>query len=80
MAYKEKSAAFKYNNEFNKNAYDRVNLTIPKGQKEVIRAAAEARGESVNAYIYAAVVQRMEREQAHAGGGSGISSDPDSSI
>lgn len=69
MAYKEKSEAIKYNNEFNKKAYDRINLTIPKGQKEVIQAAANAQGESVNAYIYAAVVRRMEREQAQAGGG-----------
>ena len=52
MAYKEKSEAIKYNNEFNKKAYDRINLTIPKGQKEVIQAAAAAQGESVNAYIY----------------------------
>ncbi len=63
MAYKEKSEAIKYNNEFNKKTYDRINLTIPKGQKEVIQAIATAHGESVNAYIYAAILQRMEREQ-----------------
>lgn len=79
MAYKEKSEAIKYNNEFNKKAYDRINLTIPKGQKEAIQAAANARGESVNAYIYAAIVQRMEREQAQAGGGFDFSSPRDNS-
>ena len=68
MAFKEKSEAIKYNNEFNKKAYDRINLTIPKGQKEVIQAAAMAAHESVNAYIYAAVLQRMEREGTGAGG------------
>lgn len=76
MAYKEKSDAIKYNNKFNKNAYDRINLTIPKGQKEVIQAAAEAKGESVNAYIYAAILQRINREGKdinQAGGGSDIS-------
>lgn len=76
MAYKEKSEAIKYNNEFNKKAYDRINLTIPKGQKEVIQAAAEAKGESVNAYIYAAILQRINREGKdikQAGGGSDIS-------
>lgn len=64
MAYKEKSTAIKYNNDFNKKAYDRINLTIPKGQKEAIQAAAAAAHESVNAYIYAAIKQRMEREGA----------------
>lgn len=68
MAYKEKTDTIKYNNEFNKRAYDRINLTIPKGQKEVIQAAAQAANESVNAYIYAAIVQRMEREQTTAAG------------
>lgn len=67
MAYKEKSEAIKYNNEFNKKAYDRINLTVPKGQKEIIQAAANEKGESVNAYIYAAIVQRMERENTQGG-------------
>lgn len=81
MAYKEKSEAIKYNNEFNKKAYDRINLTIPKGQKEVIQAAAAAQGESVNAYIYAAIVQRMERERIQGGGdGSGISTPLDKTL
>lgn len=77
MAYKERSEAIKYNNEFNKKAYDRINLTIPKGQKEAIQAAANAHGESVNAYIYAAIVQRMEREQQQPGGGFGNSTPED---
>lgn len=68
MAYKEKKDTIKYNNEFNKKAYDRINLTIPKGQKEAIQAAAQAANESVNAYIYAAIMQRMEREQGTAPG------------
>ena len=68
MAYKEKTDTIKYNNEFNKRAYDRINLTVPKGQKEEIQAAAQAANESVNAYIYAAIVQRMEREQFTAAG------------
>ncbi len=68
MAYKEKKDTIKYNNEFNKKAYDRINLTIPKGQKEAIQAAAQAANESVNAYIYAAIMQRIEREQTTAVG------------
>lgn len=63
MAYKNKSDAIKYNNDFIKQAYDRINLTVPKGQKEVIQAAAERAGESVNAYINTAISERMEREK-----------------
>lgn len=54
----------KSKNEWIAKAYDRINLTVPKGQKEIIQAAAAAQGESVNAYIAGAISQRMEREQA----------------
>ena len=54
------SAASK--NKWNAKTYDRVNLTMPKGKKEVLQAHAEAQGESVNAYINKAIDQRMERE------------------
>jgi len=63
VAYKNKSDAIKYNNDFIKQAYDRINLTVEKGQKEVIRAAAERAGEKVNTYIKNAIAQRMEREK-----------------
>lgn len=43
------SAAVK--NRWNDKAYDRINLTVPKGQKEIIKAHAEANGESVNGFI-----------------------------
>ena len=33
-------------------AYDRINLTVPKGQRDVIKAHAESLGESVNGYIW----------------------------
>ena len=63
MAYKDKAKKTAYQNEFIKQAYDRINLTVEKGQKEVIRTAAERAGESVNAYINTAIAQRMEREK-----------------
>lgn len=49
-------------NKYVKNNYDRINVTMPKGQKEVIQAAAVAAGESVNSYINTAILQRMERD------------------
>lgn len=62
MAYKEKSEAIKYNNEFNKKSYDRINFTVPKGQREVIQEVARLKNESTNAYIYNAIIQRIERD------------------
>ena len=42
--------------------YDRIELTVPKGQKDVIKAHAEAQGESVNQYIITSINQRIERD------------------
>lgn len=44
--------------------YDRVNLTMPKGQKEIIQAHSEALGESVNGFINRAIKETMERDNA----------------
>lgn len=49
-------------NKYVKNNYDRINVTMPKGQKEVIQAAAAAAGESANSYINTAIMQRMKRD------------------
>ena len=44
-----------YQNEFNRQKYDRINLTMPKGKKERVRVAAAAAGQSVNEFINAAI-------------------------
>ena len=49
-------------NRYIAKSYDRVNLTLPKGQKDVIRAHAESRGESVNAFLQRAIAEAMERD------------------
>lgn len=49
--------------------YDRMELTVPKGQKDTIKAHAAARGESVNGFIGRAISEAMERD------GSGSSSE-----
>lgn len=36
---------------YNDKAYDRLFITVPKGEKEEIKARADKSGESVNAYI-----------------------------
>ena len=50
-------------NRYMKKAYDRINLTVPKGDKERIEAHAAGRGESVNAFIRRAITETMDRDE-----------------
>lgn len=49
-------------NRYIAKAYDRINLTVPKGRKDSIQAHATARGESVNGFIGRAITHEMERD------------------
>lgn len=55
-------ASTKAQNKYIAKAYDRVNLTMPKGKKEIVQAHAESQGESVNAFINRAIDEAMERD------------------
>ena len=59
-------------NKYISKAYDRINLTVPKGRKDQIQAHAEARGESVNGFIGRAIDETMERDK----GGPGAAAPP----
>ena len=50
--------------KYNAANYDRVELRLDKGQKDVVKAHAEARGESLNAFINRAISETMERDTA----------------
>lgn len=52
----------KYQNEYNKKNYDRIEIVVPKGQKAIIKEKAKAAGQSVSEYINQAIDERMERE------------------
>ena len=54
----------KSKNDWIAKAYDRINLTLPKGQKDIIKSHAEGRGESVNAFINRAIDNQMERDKS----------------
>lgn len=43
--------------------YDRMELTVPKGRKDVIKAHAEAQSESVNGFINRAIDQTMGQDR-----------------
>ena len=47
---------------YNEKAYDKIYLTVPKGQKEVIKAHAESKGASVNSYINALIEADMKKD------------------
>lgn len=53
----------KATNKWIAKTYDRINLTVPKGQKDIIQAHAQARNESVNGFINRAIDEAMERDK-----------------
>lgn len=68
----------KWQNDYIAKAYDRINLTVPKGQKERIRAGAAVTGESTNAFINRLINAELDRLRAvghdldtASGGGDG---------
>ena len=44
-------------------AYDKVLVRFPKGKKDIIKAHAEARSESVNGFINRAIDEAIERDE-----------------
>lgn len=56
-----------YRNAWIAEKLDRVNLTMPKGQKDTVKAHADAQGESLNAFINRAINETMQRDNAATG-------------
>ena len=52
----------KAQNKYIAKAYDRINLTVSKGKKEVIQSHAQAQGKSVNGFINEAIDEKMQRD------------------
>ena len=48
--------------KYMKENYDVYQIRMPKGKKEVIKAHAESRGESVNGFVNRAIEETMERD------------------
>ncbi len=61
MAYTQ--ARNRATQKYAKAHLDRIYLSVRKGQKELMQAAAQAQGESLSTYIQKAVAMRMEAEQ-----------------
>lgn len=45
-----------------KNNYDRIMLTVPKGERDKIKEYAETKGESMNGFIIRAISEAMQRD------------------
>lgn len=58
------SAAVK--NKWNKNNYDRIEVVVPKGEKDIIKAHAQSIGESTNEFIKRAIATTMEADRNNA--------------
>ena len=62
-----------------KNNYDRMELTVPKGHKDKIKAHAQVMGESMNGFISRSISEAMERDSGSTAlkEARGISLSPD---
>lgn len=56
-----KRANKKWNDENQKSKYDRIQLVVPKGEAEKIKAFAKEQGKSVNNLMYTLVSEAMKR-------------------
>ena len=48
---------------YNKKAYDRSNVIVKKGQREVIKAFAASQGKSLNRFICDAIAVQMNQAE-----------------
>ena len=49
-------------NKYISKSYDRINLTVPKGKKDVIKDFADKQGKSVNNFVNEAIDEKIERD------------------
>lgn len=54
----------KANAKYLKESVEDIRIRVPKGQKDIIKAAAESVGESLNTYVRNAIDRRMEQDNA----------------
>lgn len=56
--------SWKVKQKYNEKAYDRIYLSVPKGQKDMIQAHADKMGKSVNGYINDLIAEDMKNSQS----------------
>lgn len=60
MARKDVKKTITYNNKYNAENYDRLSLMLPKGKREIIKAAATQENISTNEFIRQAIDKYLE--------------------
>ena len=48
---------------YNKKAYDRIDIIVPKGKREVIKRFAQKQGKSTNRFINDAIDKAMSEQE-----------------
>jgi len=48
--------------KYKENNYDRLEITVPKGKKTVIKDHSTVKGESLNSFVNRAIDEAMERD------------------
>ena len=66
METKTSKAQQKAVQKYVKNNYDRHVLTMPKGEKDEIKAHAAKQGESLNGFINRAISETIERDNSRS--------------
>lgn len=56
-----------YQNKWISEKLDRINLTVAKGKKDIIKAHAAGKGESVNSFINRAIDETIARDDQSEG-------------
>ena len=59
----KKRANKKWNDENMKEKYDRIQLVVPKGKKDIIKAHAESKGESINGFVNRAIDETIAKDK-----------------
>ena len=62
MAENQGNSQTRAKNKYNAKTYDRIALQVKKGRRDIIRAHAEAHGESLNGFVNRAIDETMERD------------------
>ena len=57
-----------YKNKYQTEKYDRINLVVPKGRKDEIKAHAESKNESLNGFVNRAIDETIERDKEQTKG------------
>lgn len=50
-------------NKYMKEKYDRINLLLPKGKKDIVQDHVQITSESVNAFINRAINETIDRDK-----------------